>query len=147
MANGLNSINASLFEKLPYNFVRDTTPIAAIADSPLVILVNPSFPATTVPEFIAYAKANPGKINMASAGAGSPPRVAGELFKMMTGIDMLHVPYTGASPALAGLIGDQVQVYFGTVGGSIEYVKARTLRALAVTSASRVCRRCPTPRL
>jgi tripartite-type tricarboxylate transporter receptor subunit TctC len=92
LANGLNSINASLFEKLPYNFVRDTAPIAAIADSPLVILVSPSFPATTVAEFIAYARANPGKINMASAGAGSPPRVAGELFKMMTGIDMLHVP-------------------------------------------------------
>ena len=137
-ANGLNSINASLFEKLPYNFVRDTTPIAAIADSPLVILVNPSFPATTVPEFIAYAKANPGKINMASAGSGSPPRVAGELFKMMTGIDMLHVPYTGDSPAIADLIGNQVQVYFGSVAASIEYVKAGILRALAVTSASRL---------
>jgi tripartite-type tricarboxylate transporter receptor subunit TctC len=138
LANGLNSINASLFEKLPYNFIRDTAPVAAIADSPLLILVNPSLPATTVPEFIAYAKANPGKINMASGGAGSPDRDAGELFKMMTGIDMLHVPYTGASPALAGLIGDQVQVYFGTVGSSIEYVKAGTLRALAVGSASRL---------
>ena len=138
LANGLNSINASLFEKLPYNFIRDTAPVAAIADSPLVILVNPSFPATTVPEFIAYAKANPGKINMASAGSGSPPRVAGELFKMMTGIDMLHVPYTGDSPAIADLIGNQVQVYFGSVAASIEYVKAGILRALAVTSASRL---------
>jgi tripartite-type tricarboxylate transporter receptor subunit TctC len=138
LANGLNSINASLFERLPYNFVRDTAPIAAIANSPLLILVNPSFPATTVPEFIAYARANPGKINMGSGGAGSPERVAGELFKMTTGIDMLHVPYAGGSPALAGLIGGHVQVYFGTVGGSIEYVKAGTLRALAVTSASRL---------
>ena len=138
MANGLNSINASLFEKLTYNFVRDTVPIAAIADSPLVMLVNPSFPARTVPEFIAYARANPSKINMASAGSGSPPRVAGELFKMMTGVNMLHVPYTGDSPAIADLIGDQVQVYFGTVGSSIEYVKAGILRALAVTSAARL---------
>ena len=145
MANGLNSINASLFEKLTYNFVRDTVPIAAIADSPLVILVNPSFPATTVPEFIAYAKANPGKINMASAGSGSPPRVAGELFKMMTGIDMLHVPYTGDSPAIADLIGNQVQVYFGSL------LRSNTSRqeycARCRSPRRRVCRPCRAPRL
>jgi tripartite-type tricarboxylate transporter receptor subunit TctC len=138
LGTGLNSINATLFDKLNFNFISDIAPIAAIAGSPLAVLVNPSFPATTIPEFISYARANPGKINMASAGSGSPPRVAGELFKMMAGINMLHVPYTGDSPAIADLLGNQVQVYFGTLGGSIEYVKAGKLRALAVTAAARL---------
>src|SRR5450755_1250674 len=138
LINPAAATNATLYEKLNFNFIRDIAPVASIARGPLAMLVNPSFPAKTVPEFIAYAKANPGKITMASAGAGSPPHVAGELFKMMTGIEMLHVPYRGGdSPALADLIGGQVQVYFGTLLSSIEHVKAGTLRALAVTTKMR----------
>jgi len=138
LINPAAATNATLYEKLNFNFIRDIAPVASIASGPLAMLVNPSFPAKTVPEFIAYAKANPGKINMASAGAGSPPHVAGELFKMMTGVEMLHVPYRGGdSPALADLIGGQVQVYFGTLLSSIEHVRAGTLRALAVTTAMR----------
>jgi tripartite-type tricarboxylate transporter receptor subunit TctC len=130
--------NATLYEKLNFNFIRDIAPVASIASGPFAMLVNPSFPAKTAPEFIAYAKANPGKITMASSGAGSPPHVAGELFKAMTGIDMLHVPYRGGdSPALADLIGGQVQVYFATLLSSIEHVRAGTLRALAVTTSTR----------
>jgi tripartite-type tricarboxylate transporter receptor subunit TctC len=104
---------------------------------PNVILVNPSFPAKTVPEFIAYAKANPGKLNMASAGNGSPSHVSGELFKMMAGVNMVHVPYRGAGPALTDLLGGQVQVYFATTGSSVEYISAGKLSALAVTTATR----------
>jgi tripartite-type tricarboxylate transporter receptor subunit TctC len=108
-----NAINATLYDKL--NFIRDIAPVAGIADTPLVMEVSLSVPAKTVPEFIAYAKANPGKINMASAGVGHPTHVAGELFKMMTGVEMVHVPYRGAAPVLTDLIGGQVQVFFGTL--------------------------------
>jgi tripartite-type tricarboxylate transporter receptor subunit TctC len=138
LINPAAATNATLYGKLNFNFIRDIAPVASIASGPLAMLVNPSFPAKTVPEFIAYTKAHPGKINMASAGTGSPPHVAGELFKMMTEIEMLHVPYRGGdSPALADLIGGQVQVYFGTLLSSIEHVRAGTLRALAVTTTTR----------
>jgi tripartite-type tricarboxylate transporter receptor subunit TctC len=135
---GTNSaINATLYEKLNFNFIRDIAPIATIIRQPQVMVVNPSFPAKTVPEFIAYAKANPGKINMASAGNGTGPHVAGELFKMMTGVDMIHVPYRGGGPALTDLLAGRVQVMFLGPVGSIEYVRAGKLRALAVTTATR----------
>ncbi len=132
-----NAINATLYEKLNFNFVRDIAPVGTISREPYIMLVIPSFTAKTVPEFIAYAKANPGTINMASAGAGTGPHVAGELFKMMSGTNMQHVPYRGGAPVLTDLIGGQVQVYFGLISGSIEYVRAGKLRALAVTTASR----------
>jgi len=132
-----NAINATLYEKLNFNFIRDIAPVAGIIHTPLVMVVNPLFPAKTVPEFIAYAKANPGKINMASSGNGASPHVAGELFKMMTGINMLHVPYRGEAPALTDLIGGQVQVYFGLLPATIEYFKSGTLRPVAVTTAVR----------
>ena len=131
------AINATLYEKLNFNFIRDIAPVAGIVSVPLVMLVNPSVPARTVPEFITYAKANPGRINMASAGTGTAPHVAGELFKMMAGIDMIHVPYRGGGPALTDLLGGQVQVYFGNMVSSVEYIKAGTLRALAITTAAR----------
>jgi len=136
--NAANAINATLYERLNFNFIRDIAPVASIARFPLVMEVSPSVPAQTVPEFIAYAKANPGKINMASAGSGSPQHVAGELFMMMTGVNMFHVPYRGAAPALADLIGGQVQVIFDPVASSIEYIKAGRLRALAVATTARV---------
>jgi tripartite-type tricarboxylate transporter receptor subunit TctC len=132
-----HAINATLYDKLNFNFIRDIAPVAGIMRVPNVMVVNPSVPAKTVPEFITYAKANPGKINMASSGIGSSAHVAGELFKMMTGIDMVHVPYRGNSPALTDLLGGQVQVYFVTTPASIEFIKAGTLRALAVTTAVR----------
>jgi tripartite-type tricarboxylate transporter receptor subunit TctC len=131
------AINATLYEKLNFNFIRDIAPVAGIVSVPLVMLVNPSVPARTIPEFITYAKANPGRINMASAGTGTAPHVAGELFKMMAGIDMIHVPYRGGGPALTDLLGGQVQVYFGNMVSSVEYIKAGTLRALAITTAAR----------
>jgi tripartite-type tricarboxylate transporter receptor subunit TctC len=131
------AINATLYEKLNFNFMRDIVPIASIIRAPFVMEVNSSFPTATVPEFIAYAKANPGKVNMASAGTGSGPHVAGELFKMMAGINMLHVPYRGSAPALTDLIGGQVQVYFDGIPSSIEHIKAGRLRPLAVTTATR----------
>ena len=135
---GTNSaINATLYEKLNFNFIRDIAPIATIIRQPQVMLVNPSFPAKTVPEFIAYAKANPGKINMASAGNGTGPHVAGELFKMMTGVDMIHVPYRGGGPALTDLLAGRVQVMFLGPVGSIEYIRAGKLRALAVGTLAR----------
>jgi tripartite-type tricarboxylate transporter receptor subunit TctC len=137
LAASANAINATLYDKLNFNFIRDIAPVAAINREPLVMLVNLSFPAKTVPEFIAYAKANPGKINMASAGNGTPAHVSGELFKMMTGVDMSHVPYRGTGPALADLLGGQVQAMFPGMSSSIEYVRAGKLRALAVTTASR----------
>jgi tripartite-type tricarboxylate transporter receptor subunit TctC len=133
----LNAINATLYDKLNFNFIRDIVPVAGICRVPNVLVVHPSFPAKTVTEFIAYAKNNPGKLNMASSGVGTPGHVAGELFKMMTGIDMLHVPYRGAAPAVTDLLGGQVQVMFATTSSSIEYVRAGTLRSLAVTSARR----------
>ena len=132
-----NAVNATLYPKLNYNFIRDIAPIASISREPLVMVVNPSVPAKTVPEFIAYAKANPGKLNMASSGIGTSVHVGGELFKMMTGITMLHVPYRGAAPAITDLIGGRVQVMFATLPSSIEYIKAGNLRALAVTTARR----------
>jgi tripartite-type tricarboxylate transporter receptor subunit TctC len=132
-----NAINATLYDKLNYNFIRDIAPVAGIIREPNIMVVHPSVPAKTVPEFIAYAKANPRKINMASSGNGSSPHMAGELFKMMTGVDMNHVPYRGAAPALTDLLAGQVQVMFPTIPSSIEYVRAGKLRALAVTTAMR----------
>jgi tripartite-type tricarboxylate transporter receptor subunit TctC/uncharacterized protein with PIN domain len=134
LANSVNVINTTLYEKLNFVFVRDIAPVATIAVAPDAMVVNPSFPVKTVPEFIAYAKANPGKINMASAGNGSPGHVEGELFKMMAGVNMVHVPYRGGAPALTDLLGRQVQVYFGALASSIENIRAGRLRALAVTS-------------
>jgi tripartite-type tricarboxylate transporter receptor subunit TctC len=132
-----NMINATFYEKLNFDFIRDITPVASITRAPQIMEVNPSFAAKTVPEFIAYAKANPGKINMASAGNGSPTHLSGELFKMMTGINLIHVPYRGSPPALTDLLGGQVQVMFDNVASSIEHIKAGRLRALAVTSSTR----------
>jgi tripartite-type tricarboxylate transporter receptor subunit TctC len=132
-----NTINATLYEKLSFNFIRDIAPIASILRAPQVMLVNPSVPANTVPEFITYAKANPGKINMASAGNGSPTHLSGELFKMMTGINLLHVPYRGSPAALTDLISGQVQVMFDNVASSIGHIRAGKMRALAVTTATR----------
>ena len=132
-----HTVNATLYERLNYNFIRDIAPIASISREPLVMVLNPSVPAKTVPEFIAYAKGNPGKLNMASSGIGTAVHVGGELFKLMTGINMLHVPYRGAAPALTDLIGGRVQVMFATLPSSIEYIKAGNLRALAVTTAKR----------
>jgi tripartite-type tricarboxylate transporter receptor subunit TctC len=137
LVNAPAAINATLYEKLNFNFIRDIVPIASISRVPNVLVVHPSFPATTVPEFIAYVRANPGKISMASPGIGSPPHVAGELFKMMTGIHLVHVPYRGAAPALTDLLGGQVQVLFSTTPASIEYIRAGTVRPLAVTTAKR----------
>jgi tripartite-type tricarboxylate transporter receptor subunit TctC len=132
-----NGINASLYERLAFNFIRDIAPVAGIVRFPDVMEVNPSVPAATVPEFIAYAKANPGKINMASGGNGTTMHVAGELFKMMTGVSMLHVPYRGAGPALIDLLGGQMQIMFDAMPSSIEYIRAGKLRPLAVTTATR----------
>jgi tripartite-type tricarboxylate transporter receptor subunit TctC len=131
-----NVINATLFKDLKYNFIRDTVPVASIGGSPFVMVVNPSFPAKTVPEFIAYAKANPGKINVGSTGNGNLTHMAAELFKMMAGVDMLHVPYNGETAAQADLLSDRVQVMFDPVPSSIGYIKSDKLRALAVTSAT-----------
>jgi tripartite-type tricarboxylate transporter receptor subunit TctC len=131
------SINATLYEKLNYNFIRDIAPVAGIVLLPLVISVHPSVPAKTIPELIAYAKANPGKVNMASPGIATPGHVAGELFKMMTGVDMVHVPYRGGAAALTALIGGEVQVFFPSTSLSIEQMRAGKLRPLAVTSAMR----------
>jgi tripartite-type tricarboxylate transporter receptor subunit TctC len=132
-----NAVNASLYEKLNFNFVRDTVPIAGIIRVPMVVLLNPSVPAATIPEFIAYARANPEKVNMASAGNGSAPHMAGELFKMMAGVNLVHVPYRGQGPALSDLLGGQVQVLFAATPGTTDYIKTGKLRALAVTSAAR----------
>lgn len=131
------AINATLYEKLPYNFVRDFAPISGFLRVPNIMVLNPSVPLKTVPDFIAYARANPGKVNMASAGSGSSVHVSGELFKMMTGIDLTHVPYRGAGPMLSDLLGGQVQVAFPDIGSSIEHVRSGKLHAIAVTTASR----------
>ena len=133
-----NAINATMYDKLNFNFIRDIAPVASITGTPLVMEVNPSHPAKTVPEFIAYAKANPGKINMASAGTGTPQHVSGELFKMMAGVTMMTVPYRGDAPAITDLLGGQVQVYFSTLPSSIEHVRSGRLRALGVTTAKRL---------
>jgi tripartite-type tricarboxylate transporter receptor subunit TctC len=134
---GANTVNATLYDKLNFNFVRDIAPVAGIFRVPQVMEVNPSVPARTVPEFIAYAKANPGKVNMASAGIGSVQHVAGELFKFMTGVDMVHVPYRGTTPALTDLLAGQAQVMFDVTPSSTPHIKAGKLRALAVTTATR----------
>jgi tripartite-type tricarboxylate transporter receptor subunit TctC len=131
------AINATFYEKLSFNFIRDITAVAGIVRVPSVMVVNPSVPATTVPEFIAYAKSKPGKTTMASAGKGAPSHLAGELFKTMAGVDMVHVPYRGGGPAVTDLIAGQVQVVFPTIVESIEYIRASRLRALAVTTATR----------
>jgi tripartite-type tricarboxylate transporter receptor subunit TctC len=131
------AINATLYEKLNFNFIRDLAPIAGIMRIPNVMVVNPSVPARTVPEFIAYAKANPGKINVASPGVGTSVHLSAELFKMMTGVDMVHVAYKGSAPSLTDLLGGQVQVSFATMPASIEFIRAGKLRALAVTTATR----------
>jgi tripartite-type tricarboxylate transporter receptor subunit TctC len=131
------AINAMLYEKLTFNFIRDIAPVAAVVRMPNVMAVNPSVPATTVPEFITYAKANPGKINFASTGIGSTPHVNGELFKMMAGVDMIHVPYRSAAAALTDLLSGQMQAYLGTAATTIQYIKGGSLRALAVTTAMR----------
>jgi tripartite-type tricarboxylate transporter receptor subunit TctC len=137
MVHPPSAINATLYEKLNFNFMRDIAPVAGVIRTAFVMEVNPSVPAESITEFIAYAKANPGKISMASAGVGSGPHVAGELFKMMANVNIVHVPYRGTAPALTDLLGGQVQVYFDGIATSIEYVRSRKLRALAVTSASR----------
>jgi len=136
--NSQNTINAALYTKLTFDFVHDIAPIALVDRVPLVMEVNPSFPAKTVPEFIAYAKANPGKINMASAGIGGPQHVAGELFKYMAGVDLVHVPYRGSTPALVDLMAGQVQVMFDVTPSSLPHIKAGKLRPLAVTTPERM---------
>ena len=137
MANTAAAINATLYDRLSFNFIRDIAPVAGVMRGGYVVEVHPSFPAKTLPEFIAYAKANPATINMGSAGSGASDHMAGELFKMMTGVNLVHVPYRGAAPALADLLGAQVQVMFGSLPASIEYIKSGKLRGLAVTTSTR----------
>jgi tripartite-type tricarboxylate transporter receptor subunit TctC len=132
-----DAVNTAIYDKLNYNFLRDIAPVAAIASGPLVLVVNPSFAAKTVPEFIAYAKANPGKVSYASAGIGTVVHVAGELFKSMASVDLVHVPYRGLAPAVTDLLGGQVQAIFSTMPPVIEHIKVGRLRGLAVTSAAR----------
>jgi tripartite-type tricarboxylate transporter receptor subunit TctC len=132
-----NAINATLYDKLNFDFIRDISPVASIVRPTLVMVLNPSVPAKTVPEFIAYAKANPGKINMASSGNGTPLHVSGELFRMMTGVNIIHVPYRGSAPALTDLLGGRMQVMFNGLAASMEFIRNGKLRALAVTTAAR----------
>jgi len=137
MANTAAAINATLYDKLNFNFVRDMAAVGGVMRGGYVVEVHPSFPAKTLAEFIAYAKANPATINMGSAGSGASDHMAGELFKMMTGVNLVHVPYRGAAPALADLLGAQVQVMFGSLPASIEYIRSGKLRGLAVTTSAR----------
>jgi tripartite-type tricarboxylate transporter receptor subunit TctC len=137
LATGGNAINATLYDKLNFNFIRDIAPVGSVIRVPLVMVVNQSLSVRTVPEFIAFAKANPGRINFASGGAGGPDHMSGELFKMMTGTNMTHVPYRSLAPALTDLIGGQVQVVFSTIPPALGYIKADKLRALAVTTSTR----------
>jgi len=137
MIGGYNAINATIYQKLNFNFIRDIAPVATLTRSSIVMVVNPSVAAKSVPEFIAYAKANSGKITMASPGSGTASHIAGELFKMMAGVDMVHVPYRGGGPALTDLIAGQVQIMFVTIVSPIEYIRAGRLRAIAVTTATR----------
>jgi tripartite-type tricarboxylate transporter receptor subunit TctC len=137
LVSNTNAINATLYDRLNFDFLRDIAPVAGIIRLPLVMVVNPSVPAKTVPEFTAYAKANPGKINLGSPGIGTPPHVAGELFKMMAGVDLVHVPYRGGGPVMTDLLGGQVQVLFGSTSLTIEQIRAGKLRPLAVTTATR----------
>ena len=132
-----HAINATVYDNLNFNFIRDIAPVASLIGVPLVMEVNPSVPARTVPEFIAFAKGNPGKLNMASPGVGTPQHVSGELFKMMAGVDLFHVPYRGSAPALTDLLSGQVQVMFDTTPASIGYIRAGQIRPLAVTTGSR----------
>jgi tripartite-type tricarboxylate transporter receptor subunit TctC len=132
-----NTVNATLYERLNFDFIRDIAPVAGLIRGPLVMELNPSVPARTIPEFIAYAKANPGKINMGSAGNGTPGHMAGELFKLSTGLDLVHVPYRGAAPALTDLLAGQLQLVFDNLPTSLEYIRADKVRALAVTTATR----------
>jgi tripartite-type tricarboxylate transporter receptor subunit TctC len=137
LAGAVNAVNAALYGNLGFNFVNDVAPVAGVVRFPNVMAVSASFPARTVSEFIAYAKANPGKVNQGSSGTGTTQHLAGELFKMMTGVDFVHVPYRGASPAITSLLGGQVQVLFEPLPASIQYIKSGQLRALAVTTAAR----------
>jgi tripartite-type tricarboxylate transporter receptor subunit TctC len=138
LAGTTSAINATLYDKMGLNFVRDIAPVASILRDPQLMVANPSIPAKTVPEFITYAKANPAKINFGSVGVGSTPHVSGELFNLMAGVHMIHVPYRGGAPALTDLIGGQIQIFFGLPSASIEYVRAGKLRALAVTAETRL---------
>jgi tripartite-type tricarboxylate transporter receptor subunit TctC len=133
-----SAINATFYKRLQFNFMRDIAPIAAVMHAPYIMEINPSVPAKTVPEFIAYVKAHPGTISMASAGVGTTPHLTGELFKQMTGVDMTHVPYRGGAPALNDLLAGQVQLYFASAPETIEYIKAGSVRPLAVTGATRL---------
>ena len=137
VVSAANFIHATLYEKLPFNFIRDIAPVVALTREPNVMVVHPSVPAKSVAQFIAYAQENPGKVTMASGGTGASSHVSGEMFKMLTAVDMVHVPYRGAGPALTGLLGGQVQVYFSPMAAALEYVRAGKLRALAVTTAAR----------
>src|SRR5882757_2155295 len=137
LVSSANFINATLYDKLSFDFIRDIAPVANLVRIPNVVEVNPSVPVTTIPEFIAYAKANPGKINMGTGGTGTSQHVSGELFKMMTGINFVHVPYRGSAPMLTDLLGGQVQVAFDNMPSSIEHIRAGKLRALAVTTSTR----------
>ena len=137
LAYSANAINATLYDKLNFNFIRDIAPVASISRETTIMVVNPSIPAKTVPEFVAFAKTNPGNINLASGGHGTPPHVVGELFKMMAGVNLLHVPYRGGAPAVADLLAGQVQVMFASPSISLQHVRAGRLRALAVTTVAR----------
>ena len=137
LVNSPAAINATLYDNLSFDFIRDIAPVASIGRVPLIMVVNPALPAKTVPEFIAYAKANPGKVNMGSGGNGAPDHMSGELFKAMAGVNLVHVPYRGVAPAITDLLGGQVQVIFGTMPAVIELIKAGRLKALAVTTAER----------
>jgi tripartite-type tricarboxylate transporter receptor subunit TctC len=137
LSTSANAINATLYERLNFDFIRDIAPVARLTRGPLVLVVNPSFPVKTVPELIAYAKASPRKLNMASSGNGTVAHVAGELFKMSAGLEMTHVPYRGSPPALADLVGGQVQLLFDPMLSAIEFIRSGKLRALAVTTATR----------
>ncbi len=138
LVGAANAINATLYDKLSFDFARDIVPVASLCSVPIALLVNPSVPAKTLAEFVAYAKANPGKLSMASPGNGSPQHLAGELFKMMAGIDMVHIPYRGGGPAMNDLLSGQVQVSFGSVASSMQYVRGGQLRALGVTTTTRL---------
>jgi tripartite-type tricarboxylate transporter receptor subunit TctC len=137
LSSTANTVNASLYDKLDFNFIRDIAPVASISYEPNIMVVNPAVPAKTIPEFIAYAKANPGKINYASAGIGSSQQMSGELFKMMAGVDMTHVPFRGTAPALESLLAGQVQLMFASMPATIEHVRSGQLRALGVTIPKR----------
>ncbi|HEY3643150.1 MAG TPA: tripartite tricarboxylate transporter substrate binding protein, partial [Xanthobacteraceae bacterium] len=137
LVNSPAAVNATLYDNLSFDFIRDIAPVASIGRVPLIMVVSPALPAKTVPEFIAHAKANPGKVNMGSGGNGAPDHMSGELFKAMAGVGILHVPYRGVAPAIADLLGGQVQVIFGTMPAVIAFIKSGKLRALGVTTATR----------